>query len=61
MMATIKTATGFHNIEKAKDLADKMNSYDDDWTYELFDCGNGLGRIDVIDEDGEVVISGFMG
>lgn len=57
---TIEAATGFYNIEKAKSLANEMNSYEDDWSYVVEDCGNGLGRIDIIDEDGEVVVSGFM-
>lgn len=57
---TIATVTGFYKLEKANELADEMNSYEDDWTYKVFDCLNGYGRIDVIDECGEVVVSGFM-
>jgi len=58
--ATIESRTGFYQLAKAESIASELNGYDDDWTYTVTDCENGYGRIDVIDEDGEIVIKGFM-
>lgn len=64
MHATIDrlNPTGFLPIERARELAAQMrlSDMDDDWTYEVHDCGNGFGRVDVKDEDGECIIKGFM-
>lgn len=59
MKATIHATTGSYNIEKAHEVADAMNA-NDDWTYTVIDHKNGLGRIDVYDEDGELVVKGFL-
>ena len=56
---TIRTATGFYEYEKALDFVKNVDA-DDDWTYVVVDCKNGLGRIDVYDEDGELIAEGFV-
>ncbi len=60
MKATIKAATGFYELAKAHEVAAGVAEHDEDWTYEVVDCKNGYGRIDVYDEDGELVVAGFM-
>jgi len=59
MLATSKATTGFCNLAKAYELVGSVAD-DDDWTYEVVDCGNGFGRIDAYDEDGVLVVKGFM-
>ena len=56
----ITTATGCYNLEKAYKVAAEVQAGDEDWTYKVVDCKNGLGRIDVYDEDDEIVIKGFL-
>lgn len=51
--------TGFYSLEKAKAIVSAVSA-DDDWTYTVVDCKNGYGRIDAYDEDGELVVKGFM-
>ena len=60
MHSIINTATGFYNYDKAVKVAKELSDNDEDWTYEVVDCKNGLGRIDVYDEDGELVVAGFL-
>jgi len=55
----IKAVTGFYPIAKAIKIAEGVQQFDDDWTYKVVDCKNGLGRIDVYDEDGGLVVKGF--
>jgi len=59
-MTLITAKTGFYNLSKANEIADYMNKSDLDWTYNVIDCENGLGRIDIYDEDSELVIEGFI-
>lgn len=56
---TITSSQVFHSLKKAQEIAAAMNASEDDWSYIVIDCKNGFGRIDVIDEDSEVVFSGF--
>ena len=57
----IEERIGFHNLAKAHKVAAAMQAGDEDyWSYRVSDCGNGLGRIDVYDEDDEIVVSGFI-
>ena len=58
-MTKIIDTTGFYNLAKAESVAKEMNATDD-WTYKVVDCENGLGRIDVYDEDGELAVEGFL-
>jgi len=51
--------TGAYSLDKANEIAKEMNETDD-WTYQVIDCKNGLGRIDVFDEENELVIQGFI-
>lgn len=51
--------TGAYSLDKAYAVAKEMNE-SDDWTYQVIDCKNGLGRIDVFDEENELVIQGFI-
>ena len=61
LRATIcNTATGFYQYDKAVKIAAELQAADEDWTYKAVDCTNGLGRIDVIDEDGVVIEEGFL-
>lgn len=56
----IKSAQVFYPLEKAGKIAKEANRIDEDgWSYEVVDCKNGLGRIDVYDEEGELVWEGF--
>ena len=45
MKATINIGTGFYEYEKAVELVKSVDE-NDDWTYIVVDCKNGLGRID---------------
>jgi len=57
----IEDRSGFHSLAKAHEVAAAMQAGDEDlWTYRVTDCKNGLGRIDVYDEDDEIVVSGFI-
>lgn len=60
MFATIESNTGVLPLIKALAAAQVLQMGDPDWTYKAVDCGNGLGRIDVYDEENELVISGFL-
>jgi len=62
MKATISHATGLYSLEKAKKIANELNSSpDDDWSYKVTETANGkYGRIDVYDEEGELVEKGFL-
>lgn len=60
MQATIKSSTGFLPLDKAKTVAKELQDSDPDWAYNVVDCKNGLGRIDIYDEEGELVVSGFL-
>lgn len=51
--------TGAYSLEKANSIAQELNG-SDDWTYQVVDCKNGLGRIDVFDEENELVVQGFI-
>lgn len=59
MKSILISRTGLLPLDKAIDAAKKLNE-SDDWRYEVIDCKNGFGRIDVFDEDNEIVISGFI-
>jgi hypothetical protein len=42
----------FRSLDKAQELAADLNAEEEDgWTYEVVDCKNGLGYIQVYDED----------
>lgn len=58
-MNTIRTATGFYDYKKALEFVASVDP-DDDWNYVVVDCKNGLGRIDVYDEDNELIVKGFI-
>jgi hypothetical protein len=60
MKTILKPATGLYNIEKARLVAQEMAASDLDWTYKVVDCNNGFGRIDIYDEDNELVVKGFL-
>jgi hypothetical protein len=46
----------FRALEAATKLAADLNAEDEDgWTYEVVDCKNGLGYVEVYDEDAELV------
>ncbi len=60
MQATIAGPTGFYNLAKAIAVTKEMQEADPDWEYRVVDCMNGLGRIDVFDEDGELIEQGFL-
>lgn len=51
--------TGAYSLEKANSIAQELNG-SDDWKYQVVDCKNGLGRIDVFDEENELVVQGFI-
>lgn len=59
MKALMKLPQVFYPLQKAQAIAAELNSYDDDDSYEVVDCKNGLGRIDVYDEDGLLIHAGF--
>ena len=59
MKATTNIGTGFYEYEKAVELVKSVDE-NDDWTYIVVDCKNGLGRIDAYDEDNELIIKGFI-
>ena len=58
-MNLMTARTGAYSLDNAKEIAKEMNA-SDDWTYRVVDCENGLGRIDVFDEDNELVVRGFI-
>ena len=60
MKATINFATGWYTLSKAISVAAEMQAGDPDWRYEVVDCKNGFGRIDVYDESGLLVEQGFL-
>ena len=61
MRTTLASRTGLWPINKAKLAATELNKNDDDgWKYVVIDCKNGFGRIDVFDEQDELIISGFI-
>ncbi|MES0445048.1 MAG: hypothetical protein ABUJ92_00745 [Desulfobacterales bacterium] len=61
MQAIISARSGLFNIDKANEVAAELNAdVDDDWNYLVIDCNNGYGRIDVYDEDEELVFKGFV-
>lgn len=60
MRATIKNSTGFLPLAKARLVAEALQASDPEWQYKVIDCQNGFGRIDIFDEDGELVESGFI-
>ncbi len=51
--------TGFYEYKKALDFVKAVDE-EDDWTYVVVDCKNGWSRIDVYDEDNELVVKGFV-
>ncbi len=59
MNGTVRIATGFYEYEKAVEFVKGVDA-EDDWTYVVVDCKNGLGRIDAYDEDGELIVKGFI-
>ena len=60
-MIALNFTTGSYNLDKALKVCAELNScVDDDWKYTVVDCKNGWGRIDVYDEDGELVEKGFL-
>lgn len=60
MKEVINIRTGLLPIEKAYTAANELQIGDPDWKYKVVDCNNGKGRIDVFDEDGEIVVRGFL-
>jgi len=59
MKALINTAQVLYSLAKAQEICQEMNSYDDDDHYEVVDCKNGMGRIDVYDSEGFLIHKGF--
>lgn len=58
---TIESATGLYSLEKARSLAEGLQAADcEGWSYRVVDALNGLGRIDVYDEEGQLVIKGML-
>jgi hypothetical protein len=50
----------YHQLEKAHQVAAQLRAGEEDgWIYTVVDCKNGLGRIDIHDEEGELVTRGF--
>ncbi|NJM67877.1 MAG: hypothetical protein HC851_20510 [Acaryochloris sp. RU_4_1] len=48
-----------YKLEKAHQVAAELQAGEEDgWAYEIVDCKNGLGRIDIYDEERELVCSG---
>ena len=60
MQAIIKAPSGCYPLEEARRIAAETGKHDPDWTYDVVDCRNGLGRIDIYDEDGELVFKGYL-
>ena len=59
MKAIISLRTGCYPLQKAIKIAEELNNTDD-WKYVVIDCKNGLGKIDVYDEDNQIVVEGFI-
>jgi hypothetical protein len=55
-MTITHTPKAYGNLEKAIEIAEKMQANDPDWTYKIFTSEkNGFSIIKVYDEDGEYV------
>lgn len=53
--------TGLQPLGKAIADAEQLNAgCDDGWEFVVVDCGDGLARIDVYDEDHELVVAGAL-
>lgn len=61
MRQVISSPTGCYSLDKANTIAEQLREGEEDgWTYRVVDCQNGFGRIDVYDEDDNLVKQGFM-
>ena len=59
-MLLLNSPQTFYPVAKAHGFAAVMNAQDDDdWTYSVVEGDNGMGRINVYDEDGELVFKGM--
>ena len=57
-MKLLDTTKTLYPTDKADELADEMNSYDDDWVYKANHDPTGRSKwafIDIYDENGEFV------
>ncbi len=53
--------SGAYPMNKAIEIAAILqNDEDNDWRYEVIDCKNGLGRIDVYDDEGFLIQQGLI-
>lgn len=53
--------SGAYPLNKATEIASILqNDEDNDCRYEVIDCKNGLGRIDVYDEEGILIQQGLV-
>ncbi len=53
--------SGAYPLNKAIEIAAILqNDEDNDWRYEVIDCKNGLGRIDVYDDEGFLIQQGLI-
>lgn len=61
MQTIIKHPTGLYSLDKAKRIAEGLQKGDlCGWSYRVHDCNNGMGRIDVYDEENQLVEKGFL-
>ena len=49
----------YYPIAKAIEMAKTLQENDPEWTYTVHHGQNGMGRIDVHDEDGHLLSEGF--
>lgn len=53
--------SGAYQLDKAVEIASILqNDEDNDFRYEVIDCKNGLGRIDVYDAEGFCIHEGLI-
>lgn len=59
MNGTIIDPPEKYPIDRVKSGADILNKDADDWEFRVVDCGDGLGRIDVYDEEKYLIHEGM--
>lgn len=60
-MSNFTYRTGLYPLEKANEVAKEMQDTEGcGWTYSVVDLNNGKGRIDVYDQDNELIAKGFF-
>ena len=52
--------SGAYELSKAIRIASELQSDEDELKFEVVDCKNGLGRIDVYDAEGLLIHEGFV-